>query len=242
MAHKKDEAVAHEEALAPDPLMEALKKLAAVVEKNLKVIVASFAGVLALIVAVQFFAAQSERDASEITSELSTAIKAYEEATEPTKILSSTVAGALDEELGKARQKFQTITSNKAGSGAAQLALLYEADLARRLKKHEEAAELYKSYLKGAKGDDVLLFIALEGAGYALEEAGKLDEALEHFGKLGTDGPTAFYKAYGLKHRGRVLEKKGDKAGAVAAYQAIIAIEPASELKGFAEERVKLLQ
>jgi tetratricopeptide (TPR) repeat protein len=109
------------------------------------------------------------------------------------------------------------------------------------LQKYPESEALYKEYVKNAKADDAALFVALEGAGYTLEEQNKLDEALEYFSRIG-EGTTAFYKDFGLKHKARILEKKGDKAGAIAALQAIIAIEPPSSIRPFAEERLKSLQ
>ena len=85
-----------------------------------------------------------------------------------------------------------------------------------------------------------LLFIALEGAGYAAEEQNKLDVALEHFKKLLTL-PNGFYKDYGLKHTGRMYELKEDKPKAIEAYKAIVAI-PSSKLHDFAESRLAVLE
>src|SRR5262245_1451520 len=183
----------------------------------------------------------TQRSAAEVTTSLTEAVKVYDEATDPQKILTTTVAGALDADLEKAREKFAAIQKEHGDSGAAQVAMLYEADVARRLRKNADAESLYKSYLKTATPSESLTFVALEGAGYALEEQNKLDEALEYFSRSG-EGATAFYKDYGLKHKARVLEKKGDKAGAIAALQAIVAIEPPSTLRPYAEERLKTLQ
>jgi tetratricopeptide (TPR) repeat protein len=240
MARKKEESV---ELIAPDPVLDSLKKSAGWVEKNMKPIVGGFAAILVAVLGYEYFVSKTERDASVVTTKLTEAVRSYEEAMEPSKILSSTVAGALDKDYEKAREKFSAISKEHPGSGASRLAKLYEADLARRLGKHADAEALYKSYIAEAKNDDVLLFLAIEGAGYALEEQGKLDEAIAMFGKLGDDGTsTRFYKDYGLKHKARILEKKGDTAGAIAAYQSIVAMEPASDLKGFAEDRMKSLQ
>jgi predicted negative regulator of RcsB-dependent stress response len=240
MARKKEEEII--EAIAPDPVLDTLKRWEDWAEKHLKQIAAGLAVVLGGVLAWQLVEAKFARDASVVTTDLSKAVTSYEEVTSPQKILSSTVAGALDAELMKAREPFSKLAKEHGATGAGKLALLYEADLARRANKHAEAAELYESYLKGAAKDDAMLFLAIEGAGYALEEQGKLDEAAERFGRLTTEPGTAFYKDYGLKHRARILEKKGDKAGAIEAYKAIVAQEPVSDLKSFAEERLKLLQ
>src|SRR5262249_4211647 len=136
---------------------------------------------------------------------------------------------------------FASLEKEHANTGPAQVAMLYEADVARRLRKPADAEQLYKSYLKIAKANDPLMFVALEGTGYSLEEQDKTDEALEYFSRIG-EGGTSFYKDYGLRHKARILEKKGDKAGAIAALQAIVAIEPPSSLRPYAEERLKSLQ
>jgi tetratricopeptide (TPR) repeat protein len=239
MSRKKDESVV--EAIAPDPVFDNLKKASDALQKNLKIVAVVTALLLGGVLAFQLINASSERGAAEVTTKLSEAVKAYDEATDPQKVLTTTVAGALDADYEKARAKFAELSKEHSGSGAAQLAKLYEADLARRLRKPADAEALYKEYVQSAKPGDTLLFVALEGAGYALEDQNKLDEAADYFSRIG-EGSTAFYKEYGLKHKARVLEKKGDKEGAKAALQAIIAIEPPSSLRPFAEERVKSLQ
>lgn len=237
MAGKKEDS-AH--LLVPDPFLETLNHWASWVQKHLKMIVGVLAGALAVILAFEFFSSQSERDAAAITTELTEAVKKYEEATDPQKVLTSTKADAMKEPLEKAREKLDAVVKAHPKHGAAQLARLYVADVDRRLKLYAEAEAAYKSYADNAKKDDNLLFLALEGAGYALEDQGKLDEALVYFNRLVENG--GFYKDFGLKHKARVLEKKGDKDGAIAALKSIVDIQPPSELRGQAEERLKALQ
>jgi tetratricopeptide (TPR) repeat protein len=236
MGRKKEEA----ELLAPDPFLETLNKWASWVQKHLKPLLISVAGAFAVILGYEFLSSQTEHDASVITSQLTEAIRAYDEATDPQKVFTSTRANGLDPELEHARTKLQEIGKAHPNSGASQLALLYEADVARRLRKHDEAEGLYKAYVDQAKPDDALLFIALEGAGYAAEDQGHLDEALKYFGRL-ADG-TGFYKDYGLKHKARVLKKKGDRDGAMAALKQIVDMQPPSDLKSAAEEELKTLE
>ena len=123
---------------------------------------------------------------------------------------------------------------------AGRLAKLYSADLARRQGKNAEAEQLYRSYVDSAKPDDVVAFIAREGLGYALEGQKKFDDAAREFEALATSAP--FFKDVALKHKGRVLEEKGDAAGALAAYRAIAAIDPPSSLKSFAESKIQSLE
>lgn len=238
MARKKEESVV--EAIAPDPIIDNLKAFAAWFEKHFKQLAAALAAVLVGVLAYEVITSSSQRSAAAVTTQLTEAVKVYDEATDPQRVLTSTIPGALDADLEKARAKLAALQKEHADSGAAQVAKLYEADVARRLKKYPDAEVLYKDYLKSSKSDDSAMFVALEGAGYALEEQNKLDEALDYFSRIG-EGVTAFYKDYGLKHKARVLEKKGDTAGAKAALQALVAIEPASTLRPFAEERLKTL-
>jgi tetratricopeptide (TPR) repeat protein len=240
MARKKGESA---ELLAPDPFLETLNKWAGYIQKHHKPLLASVGALFAGIVGFEFFSAQSEHDAAVVTAQLTEAVKAYDEAVDPQKTFTSTKAGAMDAELERARDKLEQVEKDHPGHGAAQLARLYEADVERRLHKYAEAEALFKAYIQAAKPDDNLIFLALEGAGYAAEDQGKLDDALGYFNKLaeGVGGGT-FYKDYGLRHKARVLKKKGDDAGAAAALKQLVEMQPPSDLKGPAEEELKTLE
>lgn len=236
MARKKNEA---EEALAPDPFLDVAHQGAAFFEKHGKTVAIAAGVVFVGIVAGEFLMKENAREASQVTTELSAAIKSYEEATDLRTVLTSTSAAKTNQAYEGARAKLEAFRNSHPKSGAARLASLYEGDLLRRLGKHADAAGRYQVYLDGADKNDPLRFMALEGAGYALESDQQLDAALEKFRQLAETGP--YVKDYALKHQARVLEKKGDKAGAKAAYQAIFDMDPASSLKSFAEERLKAL-
>jgi predicted negative regulator of RcsB-dependent stress response len=237
MARKKEETV---EQIAPDPIIDNLKKGATWVEKHFKQVIGVIVLLLGAVLAYEIISTSTERSAAAVTTQLNEAVKAYDEATDPQKVLTTTVTSVLDADLEKAREKLAAVAKDHPDSGAAQMAKLYEADVARKLRKYADSEALYKEYIQTAKPDDMALFVALEGIGYALEEQNKLDDALQQFSRIG-EGSTAFYKDYGLKHKARILEKKGDLAGAKAALQAIVAIEPPSTLRPFAEERLKSL-
>lgn len=236
MARKKEQS---EEILAPDPFMEQAGKGAAWFEKNFKLLIAGIVVALGGVLGVQVLQGSSLRSASAVTADLDEAVKAYSEATDLRTVLTSTSAEATQEGYQKAKEKFEAFRAKHPSHEATRLAKLYEGELARRMNKHAEAQAFYMEYLNGVKADDPLAFIALEGAGYSFEADGKLDDALTQFGKLEQQAP--FFKDYALKHRARVLEKKGDRDGARAAYQAISDMEPVSGLKSFAEDRLKAL-
>jgi len=238
MATKKENV----EAIAPDPVLDNLKKAGTWIEKNGKRLLIGIGAMLAAVLVGQMISSQADRDASEVTTQLAAGVKIYDDATDPQRITTTTVTAELHKPMLEAREKFAQVIKDHPDHGASQLARLYDADLARRLGKPAEAEQLYKDYIARAKSNDSMMFLALEGAGYALEDQNKLDEALDYFSKIGGEGPTMFFKDYGLKHKARLLEKKGDKAGAIAALQAIVAIEPPSSLRSAAEERLKSLQ
>lgn len=237
MARKKGEQA---ELLAPDPFLDTLNRWAGTIQKHHRPILATAITVLGAVMAYEFFSSQSEHDAALVTQQLTEAVKAYDDAVDPQKTFTSTKAGALDPDLERARDKFEVLEKAHPNHGASQLAKLYEADIQRRLRKYAEAEALYKSYAQQAKADDSLLFLALEGAGYSAEDQGKLDDALGYFSKL-SEG-TGFYKDYGLKHKARVLLKKGDRKGASEALKQIVEMQPPSDLKTQAEEELKTLE
>jgi len=232
---KKDE----EELLAPDPFLDKAQQGEAWFEKHFKAILGGLVLVLAGIWGVQLIGARSEAAAARITTQLNEAVDAYQEATGLQKVLTSTSPAALKADYQKVYDQLAELRQAHPEAGAARMAALYQADLARRLEKYDEAVTLYDAYLTKSGPSDPLRFFALAGAGYALEGANKLDDALARFKTLEAEG---FYKDYALKHEARVLEAKGDSSGAVAAYKAIVDMEPASALKTFAEGRLKALQ
>lgn len=237
MARKKGESA---ELLAPDPVLETMNRWAAFIQKHLKPLAGVVFGVFAVLIGYELFSHQSEHDAAVVTSELTDGVRAYDQAVDPQKVFTSTRAGALDADLERAREKLATVQKDHPSSGAAQLAKLYEADIDRRLHKFAESEALYKSYIAEARSDDDLLFVAIEGAGYAAEDQNKLDDALAQYEKLASG--SGFYKDYGLKHKARILEKKGDTKGAAAALKTIVEMQPPSDLRGQAEEHLKTLE
>lgn len=238
MAKRKDQAL--DELVAPDPFLEGANQYAGWVEKNLKLVIGGFAGVLAVIGLVLFIQQSSTRNAAKTTSELTRAVEEYGKATDLQKTLTSTNTAELNKTYEKVLPSFTSIIEKEPDHAAALTARLYAADLERRLGHDDKALAHYQAYLAKASKDDVLLFVALEGAGYAAEALNKPDDAIAYFEKL-TDLPGGFYKDYGLKHKARILEKKGDKEGAKAAYKQLLADMPDSKLRDFAEQKLSQL-
>ncbi len=237
---KSQKAKETEELLATDAFLENAGQGASWFEKNYKVVITGVVVALAGVFAVQMMSAQKARAAADVTTDLNTAVDAYRKATDLQTVLTSTAPESLKKGYEDARAQFAALRTAHPGHGASTTAALYQADLARRLEKFDDAIKLYDEYLKAAPSKDALRFFALEGVGYALEASDKMDEAIKRFEELETSQP--FYKDYALKHKARILEKKGDKTAASAGYQSIVDMDPASPLKSFAQKRLKALQ
>ncbi len=237
---KKQEEKAKEELLADDAFAAQEGAFSGWLEKNIKVVLGVGVLVLGGVVAMETLSAQNDREASTVTSEFNKAVEGYQEATELRKVLTSTSADVLNKDFASSAKKFESVGKEFSKHSAARVAMLYQADLARRQGKHAEAEKLFKSYIDGAQAKDTMLFLALEGAGYSAEAQDKSDKAMGYYKQLAEKAP--FYKDYSLKHQARVLEKKGDSKGAVAAYKSITEMKPDSKLKRFAEDRLKALE
>jgi len=241
MAGRKKKKKAEDEALlAPDAFLENAGQGAGWFEKNFKVVLGGVAAALIAVFAIQTMSASKARAAAEVTTDLNDAVEAYREATDLQTVLTSTAPESLKTSFKKVHDQLADLRTAHPEGGPAIVAALYQADLARRLEKYDDAVALYDIYLKGSPADDSLRFFALEGVGYALEAADKPDEALERFKTL--ESTQDFYKDYALKHQARILESKGDKAAAATAYKAIVDMDPESPLKSFAQSRLKAVQ
>lgn len=246
MARKKQEA---QELLAPDPFMEKATSGMNWLEKNIKTVIGVLVVGLGGIIGAQVMMSEGDRGKSAVTMELAEAVESFEEATSLQTVLTSTAPAG---QYKAAREKFTAFRSKHSGHAAAAIAAVYEGELARRLGEPAKAQSLFEEYLSKTQKSAPLRFMALEGAGYAYEAETKLDDALAKYEQLASEQP--FYKDYAFKHKARVLMKKGDKAGAIATYQALVEMddpraeakdgEPAKKtpLKSFAEERLETLR
>lgn len=237
MSRKKKE---KEELLAPDPFMAKAEQTTQWVQRNLVWLLGGLALVLGGIGAAKAMTAGSERTASEMTVKLNEAVGAYQEAVGFQKVFTATSSEALVTGYRAAKGKFSDFRAEYPSQEATRLAGLYEAELARRLGEHEGSIRLYETYVDAAGPNDPLVFAAIEGVGYALEGAGKLDDALAKFKLLEQRQP--FMRDYAQKHQARVLEAQGNRAQALEIYRELVAREPASPLKSFAEDRVRALE
>lgn len=237
MAKKQEEALPQD--LAPDPFLEKANAYASAVEKNLRIVgIVAAVGLVGGIAAI-LISRSGEREASTRTLALTAAIDVYNDAVDPSKVLTTTVSAAVVKQAQDAMPKLEALTTGT--DPVAELSRLYLADLARRAGDHAKAESLYRAYVTASDAKDALRFTALEGLGYALEAQGKLDEALAEFTKLGDLQDKAFADL-SLKHQARVKEAKGDKAGAAELYRSLLDKHAESKLRDFAEQRLATLE
>jgi predicted negative regulator of RcsB-dependent stress response len=135
-----------------------------------------------------------------------------------------------DERRKATLAELDQVLSKFGGTGAAREAELVRASVIYDGEQYEEAIKAYGDFLAKTDSDNRLRFLAREGRGYAYEATGKLDLALDEFRKLETEA-SDIYGDRAQYHQGRILEKKGDKAGAEKMYKAVLEKTPATSLR-----------
>jgi len=127
-------------------------------------------------------------------------------------------AAAVDKALGE-------LASQAAGSQPEVDGRLMVAARLMRDGKFPEAEAAYRSFLDAAGAGHPLRWTAREGLGFAREAQDDLDSAVAEFKTLaGAKG--VFYRDMGLWHQGRVLERQGKTAEALAIYRQYIVEYP----------------
>lgn len=239
MARKKRKDAADEELLAPDAFETAGAQGVSWFESNFVYLVIGVVAILAAVVFVEYRSASILRSQSEVTAALNEVVETFNEAVDLRTVLTSTSTEKVTRDYRAAQQKVSAFRAQYADLPAAALAALYEAELLRRLDEPAKAIPLYEAYLNEFGADGTLSFMAYEGAGYAHETLGQLDQALSMFEKLAN---YKFVKGYALKHQARVLEAKGEKERALAAYRELSELDATSPLKAFADGRIRELE
>ncbi len=109
--------------------------------------------------------------------------------------------------------RYRTVSSEHAGTTAANWGLLGEANALLELGKHDEARKVFARVLESGRDDAFIEWRALEGLGFSFEAQGKHDEALRRFEQLASVRKGA-YRIVGDYHRARMLVARGkrDKA------------------------------
>ena len=125
------------------------------------------------------------------------------------------------------------------GGDVADLALLGKATALLDAGNTDEAVAAYQKFLESGVGDRYRFF-GHDGLATALADKGDEDGALAQVAKIATldGGAHADHAAF---RQGRLLESKGDSAGAIKAYKDLVEKHPDSLFKPQAEKRLGLL-
>ncbi len=125
----------------------------------------------------------------------------------------------------------------ESDQNASSLALMLRAAEQLRRGDSEGAVTNYDAFIAEAGDDHPLFFLAAEGKGIALENSGKLDEALKVYeGLAGRRG--SFFRDMALWHQGRTLEALGRTEDARGVYRTYVEEFPA-EVSSLAREQVR---
>ncbi|MEL7367649.1 MAG: hypothetical protein AAFN74_01960 [Myxococcota bacterium] len=227
-----------EELTAPDQFETVGATGVGWLEKNFTYVLIGAAAILGSVLLFEFVGSSQARSHSVMTAELNEAIESFSSAVDIRTVLTSTVPEKIAETYRESQKKLADFRSKHSDAKASALAALYEAELWRRLDEPEKAIPLYDTYLSAMR-NGAMAFMAYEGSGYAYEKLGQLDKALSQFESM---GKFDFAKGYALKHQGRVLEAKKDRARATAVYRELSSLDATSPLKTFADERLRVLE
>lgn len=125
----------------------------------------------------------------------------------------------------------------RSDGGAPVLTLMLRAAEQLRVGDADAAVASYDAFMAEAGDSHPLFFLALEGKGIALENGGKLEEALAVYERLAGRKGT-FYRDLALWHQGRTLEALDRVEDARGVYRTYIEEFPA-EVSSLAREQVR---
>jgi tetratricopeptide (TPR) repeat protein len=130
------------------------------------------------------------------------------------------------------------LNNNLSTTSATPWLLLELGNTQYNAKKYNEAILTYEEFIKRFS-EHTLVPIIRQSLGYAFEENGQLEEAVEQFEKIATDIDATFLKAQVNLDAGRCNEKLGQLSPAIAAYKDVINLSPESYWARMAKYRLE---
>ncbi len=132
----------------------------------------------------------------------------------------------------------EAVVVGKAGTRAAETALLSLGDAQYRLGQFDDALASYRKFLGDASPEDTLRAFAMQGEAFALLGAGKGDDALAAAKRLAQEPPAGFGRDLGLLAEGRIAQQVGKADAAKEAFQKLVADFPTTAAGREASERL----
>jgi len=137
--------------------------------------------------------------------------------------------------------RLNDLISKYPQTSISKKAFLYLGNCYFFLKDYNNALRYYTLFLdKASKKDILLLKFVYEGLGYASEQIGKYDQAVEYFKKSIEEG--ANFNDSGLMNLARAYEELKQNEKAVEIYQRIIKDYPQSEYRTAANDKIFALK
>ena len=188
--------------------MTASKKLAGFIEKNKKAFIAILIVLVCCLIGYIIFASVAKSNKSKN-------LQALDEISYELTSKSSDLEDAeIEARIATALEKAAPLT--KKGGVVGARANMFCADVAFRDEKYEDSANYWKEAAAKAK-KTYIAPLAYFNAAVCYENLGNKDLAAENY-KLAADDEEFVMRAHAIFSYGRVLESKGDYAGAIAAY------------------------
>ena len=122
----------------------------------------------------------------------------------------------------------ETVAAYGTGNGSVMKLLLADADL--RMKKYDEALEIYDGLVKSGELPEAFRDVPAVGRAQALEALGKYDEALKAFDAYVEEEPDAYLTLNAQLGAARCLAQLGQKDAAVKRLEGLMAAKKADAL------------
>jgi tetratricopeptide (TPR) repeat protein len=137
--------------------------------------------------------------------------------------------------------KLNDLINKYPKTSIGKISLLYLGNCYFWLKDYHNADKYYKLFLdNSSKKEKFLRKFSYEGLGYASEQSGKYDQAVEYF-KKATEEEVVF-NDIGLMNLARAYEEVNRKDKAIEIYNKVIKDYPQSESSSTAKEKLFLLR
>lgn len=241
------EKLTRKELRAPDAFQKAGAGFREWLQENHKRVAIAFLAVVlggAAMAIVGYFVGRGERKSSqELGAALKILARPVEETPPPEADPENEPPFKSEADKYEAATKAMADVRKRLGAGrAAAVASLVQGESSLRLGRYDEALKAYEEFLQATQAEEPLRAIALEGAGYAHEGKGQLDQALSAFDRLSKESTTEFMNGMGLFHRARVLALQNHKEDAAKVFSEIPTAAPGSAAARMASERLQALE
>lgn len=152
------------------------------------------------------------------------------------KIMAGNSENVVDREIKykQALDWLKNISAKHSGTKAGIASIYYSGVCSYSLKKYDDAISYYEDFSKKAGGTfDYLRSRVHESLGYAYEEKGEFQRALEFFQKQKGEGQAAG-NTMALLNLARCYEAMGDRVNACNFYKEFTELSPSSQFKAIA--------